>query len=56
MTTFQRGTEWAATNRVTQKVPATFPPAKSVSYRVDIQEMDPDMLKGASDPIRGETN
>ncbi len=54
MTTFQRGTEWAATNRVTQKVPATFPTAKTVSYRVDIQEMDPDMLKGASDPIRGE--
>lgn len=52
MTTFQRGTEWAATGGVTQKVPAGFPTAKTVSYRVDIQEMDPDMLKGASDPIR----
>jgi type 1 glutamine amidotransferase len=52
ITTFQRGTEWAATGRVTQKVPAAFPTAKTVSYRVDIQEMDPDMLKGASDPIR----
>lgn len=52
MTTYQRGTEWAATGRVTQRVPATFPTAKTVSYRVDIQEMDPDMLKGASDPVR----
>ena len=52
LTTFQRGTEWAATGRVTQKVPAAFPTAKTVSYRVDIQEMDPDMLKGASDPIQ----
>ena len=42
MTTFQRGTEWAATGKVTQKVPATFPTAKTVSYRVDIAEMDPD--------------
>jgi hypothetical protein len=39
---------------VTQKVPANFPTAKSVSYRVDIEEMDPDLLKGASDPIRVE--
>jgi type 1 glutamine amidotransferase len=54
ITTFQRGAEWAATGKVTQKVPATFPTAKTVSYRVDIQEMDPDLLKGASDPIRVE--
>jgi type 1 glutamine amidotransferase len=52
ITTFERGTEWAATGKVTQKVPATFPTATTVSYRVDIQEMDPDMLKGASDPVR----
>jgi type 1 glutamine amidotransferase len=52
ITTFQRGTEWVATGKVTQKVPANFPAAKSVSYRVDIEEMDPDLLKGASDPIR----
>ena len=51
ITTFQRGTEWAATGKVTQKVPATFPTAKTVSYRVDIAEMDPDLLKGASDPV-----
>jgi hypothetical protein len=48
MTTFQRGTEWAATGRVTQKVPASFPTAKTVSYRVDIAEMDPGFLNGAS--------
>jgi hypothetical protein len=39
--TFQRGTEWAATGAVTQKVPATFPTANSVSYRADIAAMDP---------------
>ncbi len=50
--TYQRGTEWAATGRVTQKVPADFPTARTVNYRVDIEEMDPDMLKGASDPVR----
>lgn len=48
ITTFQRGTEWVATGRVTQKVPATFPTAKTVSYRVDIAEMDPGFLNGAS--------
>jgi type 1 glutamine amidotransferase len=48
ITTFQRGTEWAASGRVTQKVPATFPTAKTVSYRVDIAEMDPGFLNGAS--------
>jgi type 1 glutamine amidotransferase len=41
MVTFQRGTEWAATGKVTQKVPATFPTANTVSYRVDLAEMDP---------------
>jgi type 1 glutamine amidotransferase len=41
MTTFQRGTEWAATGKVTQKAPATFPTAKTVSYRVDIARMEP---------------
>ena len=34
MTTYQRGTEWAATGRVTQKVPPTFPTAQTVSFRV----------------------
>lgn len=52
ITVLQRGTEWAATGRVTQKVPADFPTATTVSSRVDIEEMDPGMLKGASDPVR----
>jgi uncharacterized protein len=54
ITTLQRGTEWAATGKVTQKIPATFPTATTISYRIDIAEMDPDLLKGASDPIRTE--
>jgi hypothetical protein len=37
----QRGTEWAATGAVTQKVPANFPTATSVSYRSDLLLMDP---------------
>lgn len=32
-TTFQRGTEWAATGKVTQKAPADFPVADRVSLR-----------------------
>jgi WD40 repeat protein len=46
ITTFQRGTEWAATGKVTQKVPAGFPTADTVSFRVDIAEMDPAFGKG----------
>ena len=34
--TFQRGTEWAATGKVTQKVPADFPTASAVSARKDM--------------------
>jgi uncharacterized protein len=34
-TTFQRGTEWAATGKVTQKVPSDFPTADKVSVRAD---------------------
>jgi uncharacterized protein len=37
----QRGTEWAATGAVTQKVPANFPTADTVSYRSDLAAMDP---------------
>jgi len=44
--TFQRGTEWAATGKVTQKVPQTFPTADTVSYRADIAAMDPNYPKG----------
>ncbi len=40
ITTLQRGTEWAATGKVTQKVPAGFPTATTVSYRPDIAAMD----------------
>ena len=39
--TFQRGTEWAASGSVTQKVPANFPTANTVSYRADFAAMDP---------------
>ncbi len=49
-TTFQRGTEWAATGRVTQKVPRTFPTADTVSYRADIAAMDPQLARGTSAP------
>ena len=37
--TFQRGTEWAATGKVTQKAPDDFPTATMVSYRPDIAAM-----------------
>jgi type 1 glutamine amidotransferase len=33
MTTLARGAEWAATGKVTQKVPADFPTADRVSVR-----------------------
>ena len=46
LVTLQRGTEWAATGRVTQKVPATFPTADTVSYRADIAAMDPSYRNG----------
>jgi type 1 glutamine amidotransferase len=44
--TFQRGTEWAATGRVTQKVPQGFPTPNSVSYRTDLAAMDPGYGRG----------
>jgi len=44
--TLQRGTEWAATGRVTQKVPATFPARDTVSYRADLAAMDPGFRSG----------
>ena len=46
MTTFQRGTEWAATGRVTQKVPRSFPTVDTVSYRADLAAMDPAFADG----------
>jgi uncharacterized protein len=53
ITTFRRGTEWAATGKVTQEVPATFPTAETVSYRVDIAAMDPAYKDGAGGPRPG---
>jgi type 1 glutamine amidotransferase len=44
--TLQRGTEWAATGKVTQKVPAGFPTAQTVSYRSDLAALDPDYPNG----------
>jgi uncharacterized protein len=44
--TLQRGTEWAATGKVTQRVPGTFPSANTVSYRTDIAAMDPGYKNG----------
>ena len=52
MTTFQRGAEWAATGKVTQKIPASFPTANTVSFRADIAAMDPAFLNGASPVVR----
>lgn len=45
-TTFQRGTEWAASGKVTQKVPKSFPTADTVSYRADLAAMDPVVADG----------
>jgi hypothetical protein len=44
--TLQRGVEWAATGKVTQKVPTTFPDANTVAYRADLASMDPNASKG----------
>ena len=46
--TFARGTEWAATGKVTQKPPAGFPTAETISYRADIAAMDPTIAKGSA--------
>lgn len=48
MTTVQRGTEWAATGKVTQKVPVSFPTPTTVSYSVPIAEMDPVVAQGTT--------
>ncbi len=41
ITTLQRGTEWAATGKVSQKIPNSFPTADRVSTRPDILKMQP---------------
>ncbi len=50
VTTFQRGVEWVATGNVTQKVPASFPTATTVSYRADLAAMDP-LSKNGLNPL-----
>jgi hypothetical protein len=49
-TTLQRGVEWVATGAVTQKVPAAFPTATTVSYRADLAAMDP-IYKNGLNPL-----
>jgi type 1 glutamine amidotransferase len=44
--TLQRGVEWTATGKVTQKVPVSFPTANTVSYRADLAAMDPNYNNG----------
>jgi len=44
--TLQRGTEWAATGKVTQKVPPVYPDANTVAYRADFAAMDPGYQNG----------
>ncbi len=44
--TLQRGVEWAATGKVTQKLPATFPNENTVSYRADLAALDSNNAKG----------
>jgi hypothetical protein len=54
--TLQRGTEWAATGKVTQKIPVVFPTASEVVYRSDIAAMDPNYkygLNALSNPTGG---
>jgi type 1 glutamine amidotransferase len=51
--TFQRGTEWAATGKVTQAVPADFPSANTVSYRADLAQMDPETWRKGLNPLDG---
>src|SRR5262245_20716256 len=42
VTTLQRGTQWAATGKVTQKVPASFPTSPDAPIvRTDLLQMDP---------------
>ncbi len=46
VTTLQRGTEWVSSGKVTQKLPSTFPDEKTVSYRTDLNALDPNYAKG----------
>ena len=53
--TLQRGTEWAATGKVTQKVPQVFPTANTVAYRTDFAAMDPGYKAGLN-PLDAASN
>jgi uncharacterized protein len=55
--TFQRGTEWAATGNVTQKVPYDFPNAAGVSLRTGFKELtlEDDLAKIANYDITKST-
>jgi hypothetical protein len=49
--TLQRGTEWAATGKVTQKIPADFPMDETtMSTRMDLMRMDPAYNNGQPQP------
>ena len=53
--TLQRGTEWAATGKVTQKVPVQLSYRDTVSYRADLAALDPDYPNGLDNldlPVR----
>jgi uncharacterized protein len=50
ITTYQRGTEWAATGKVTQKVPSDFPTADHTSTRAAYQPPPGWTSPGASRP------
>jgi hypothetical protein len=45
---FERSVEWAATGKVTQSVPPTFPTANTITYRADLAAMDPNADKGVN--------
>lgn len=49
----QRGTEWAATGKVSQKLPGDFPTANTVTYRTDIAVLDPTYKDGLGVGPRG---
>lgn len=46
VTTLQRGTEWVATGAVTLPVPTAFPTDRTVSYRTDLNAIDPNYARG----------
>lgn len=53
--TFQRGTEWAATGNVTQKIPPDFPTGDAVSVRADLAALDHTQPQAPSPGGRGQT-